>query len=320
MTKERYKRNENKKFRKLAPIKYISAIIAVIIGAYELRSLELQREVNAWTLLTANASGNSGKGKALEYLNSEFACLGFNWLPDGVSKYIWHKNSASKKICWKEAAMLSGIEITPNGGGEGAYLQNINMESSVFSNALFVKAQLEFSNFDSSMIFDSKYISSGMANTSFNEAWLHNTMFDGTSLRDCSISRTDLYRSQFSRTAMVACSVQASTVRDTTFIKSDLSGVKFNDSKFSGNVSFRHSLIEGADFTGASGLTKEHFKGAWVYNDPNSVLGIPEHVREALRICSYQSNGFRFAVDFALGKWREWPLDANGCPIPHSSP
>ena len=51
-------------------IELVAIFIAIVAFFNELRYRDEERTARAWQLLTTSASGNSGKGEALEYLNS----------------------------------------------------------------------------------------------------------------------------------------------------------------------------------------------------------------------------------------------------------
>ena len=141
-------------------------IIAAIFGlVLQYQSLQEQKILGAWQLITTKASGNSGKIQALQFLNSK-----------GVPLVGVDLSNAYLRGVNLKGANLQGVNFTNanlnDANFEGADLQGATFEGAILKKAIFANAMLEFANFKGANLTDANFASAIVENTIFKESWI----------------------------------------------------------------------------------------------------------------------------------------------------
>lgn len=254
----------------------ILTLLSIIAGGFalwiEMQGREEARQVNAWSLLTTPATGNSGKRKAMEYLHEQGISLtGIDLSCERMGGAgNWN---AEKKRC-KRGVYLMGIDLSPHEPGglkqvgqrkqklyanlsdanlSGAYLVNANL-----SGAYLIKADLSGVVLHSSRLsgtdFQGANLSGAIAwSADLSDANLVNANFSGAYLPRANLSGTDLWGTDFS---------------DADLENADLSGVDLSGANLFGaylyGANLRYANLSDANFRDAN-LDNTDFFGAYLF-------------------------------------------------------
>ena len=178
----------------------IAIVITIFITPaalyFQYQSLQEQKILGAWQLITTKAKGNSGKIQALEFLNSKGVPL------VGVDL---------------SNAYLSGVNL------KGANLQGVNFTNANLNDANFEGADLQGATFDGAWLGDTHFDGAhNLDGTRFVKSV--NITADGTEVRwvvltGANFAGVDLSRVDFSDVSLFQAD----------FTGADLSGAKFFD-------------------------------------------------------------------------------------------
>ena len=150
----------------LRVVEPLSILLAVIGLFVELASHQDSRIVSAWQLLTTQASGNSGKIEALEYLNAP------RW---------WGLFGAPR-------ASLQGIDLSASGAG--TYLAGVDLRSAELSRASFNGADLDDADLSDADLQRSILTHVQATDTVFTDAEIDFADLGGAVLKSAQIDRT----------------------------------------------------------------------------------------------------------------------------------
>ncbi|WP_020592866.1 pentapeptide repeat-containing protein [Kiloniella laminariae] len=182
----------NRFFQTLGRIELLFGFIAIpvvsIVGWNEIQSIAEQRRVNAWQLVVTEASGNSGKGAALEFLNQQHYCIPWT------------------NTCLLEKEPLVGINLEngyipdvnlsranlDNVVMNGAYLLQADLSRTRLEKANFLKAYLVLSDLTDAFLKDASFNQANLAFVNFSKAYLENVDFSGANLKGARFEDTDL--------------------------------------------------------------------------------------------------------------------------------
>ena len=146
-------------------------IIAAIVGlVLQYQSLQEQKILGAWQLITTKASGNSGKIQALEFLNSKGVPL------VGVDL---------------SNAYLVGVNL------KGAILQLANFTKVDLSDADFIGANLRGVNFTGANLWGVDFIGADLLDANFKGAFLIGADFTGANLSNANFTGAFVYFADF---------------------------------------------------------------------------------------------------------------------------
>lgn len=164
---------------KLEPWGVLLVVIALFINIIQI-SMEFEnrideRIVRAWTLVTTNAPGNSGKGEALEYLNSKDGWF-CNWL--------WWKGCI---VVLKERTSLVGIDLSETRSGkEGTFLFEVKLHF----------ANLSRSDLSGATLFWAELVKSTIVEANLSKVDLSLADLTGTNLSDTNLSNARLWKTK----------------------------------------------------------------------------------------------------------------------------
>ena len=240
-----------------------------------------QRTISAWQLITTEASGNSGKIEALEYLNSEdgLFCGGLvriDWLPN-------RGNFLPCLVQFKAPIPLIGIDLSPPDNQQhtviqpsedqpttilpniltGAYLSGIQLADAELSGANLFGAFL-----DNADLCGAKLSSANLSNRFFHDAdlsaanldWaglsfafgvrvnlrgasLKNADLKGARLELSNLSGVDLSGADLSGTSLVASNLSFASLRYADLNGTSLGGTNLNGTDLSGTDLLRVDMV-----------------------------------------------------------------------------
>ena len=263
----------------LAAIGLILAVVSFWID-YEDRVEE--RTVRAWQLLTTQASGNSGKREALEYLNRR----------DG----LWCRVDECL-LTLKERTQLVGVDLTPPDrgadgntydGGQGAYLVQLqlvggdlrwaNLKWANLQRANLQGADLRGANLRGANLQGADLSDAELLGAELDEADLFGAELDRANLAEASLGKANLKHASFYRANLFRANLERANLRSAYLGGAVLEGARFSganlqraylgEAKIVGIVfrgfmaDFRDADLSAADLSSAYGLTQKQLDQA----------------------------------------------------------
>ncbi|WP_105167623.1 pentapeptide repeat-containing protein [Pseudoalteromonas sp. T1lg23B] len=147
---------------------YVSVMLAIVVFFYDWVIKEESRLMTAWQVVATRASGNSGKIRALEYLNQRGERLmGIDMSPPNIDR---------------SEDMLS----------VGVYLAGINLSDADLSMANFLGAHLGGANFSNATLVMSDLRAGFLRQTIFDGANMRGAHFSGSPLVEVSLKDADI--------------------------------------------------------------------------------------------------------------------------------
>lgn len=194
------------------------ALFGIPMLIVELNDRHDDRITRAWQLVTTSAPGNSGKGPALEYLNSE------TWVPEPYRSFF------STFIKLKERIPLNGIDLSKTNHRGAVDISSANLEH----------ANLEYSNLEYS----------DLSHSTLRQAMLSGAFLKGSDFSNADLSDTDLSGVNLSWAFLVSANVSDANLAGAVLSyahlsKADLSGTNFI------NANLSNADLSGADLSNA---------------------------------------------------------------------
>ncbi len=228
----------------------------------EERDTRRQEAINrAWSLITTPATGNSGKGPALEYLNDQRISLqGINLSCDRMGGG-W---DAEKRHC-ETPTWLQGVEL------QGADLEGAQLQGADLGEAVLQGADLSGGNLQGAHLWD---------------ASLQKTDLLGADLQGANLSGADLQGANLRYADLQGANLSHTYWQGAAFSYADLQGADLSGAEFDGaNLLFTWfggANLNGADFTDAEAVDTARFRypetglsaWAWAHNPPIGLDGI----------------------------------------------
>ncbi len=233
------------------------AIIGIPMLIVDLGDRQDDRITRAWQLITAPAPGNSGKGSALEYLNSEDHWFyGNSSFPEylyqnhGEDSWFnqwspeWAKQALSAFLPLKKRIRLTGVNLSAERHGEGgvdvrftnlrgANLMDVNFEKALFgganlSGANLVRANLSDVNFYGADLSGSNLNSTVLIGANLDKSNLSKAHISNANLREAVMRHANLREVDFRRSQLVGADLRFSDLTDAKFNGANLSDAKFS--------------------------------------------------------------------------------------------
>lgn len=162
----------------------IAIVITIFITPaalyFQYQSLQEQKILGAWQLITTKAKGNSGKIEALEFLNSK-----------GVP--------------------LVGVDLSK------AYLSGVNLKGANILNADFTNADLNDANFEGANLRGVNFIGADLFKANFTGADLWSVNFTGAYLRGVNFTEADLSNANFTGAFLAGANFTNAYLRGVNF-------------------------------------------------------------------------------------------------------
>lgn len=156
-------------FRSFELISFIATLIGVIAWASEADNRRQERNARAWSLIASQASGNSGKTEALEYLANQNITL------DGIDISCERMGGgwkAGDKTCERHV-LLEDV------GMKTASLESANLSGTYLDGGSFAGANLNFAKFEGAFAVGTDFTNAQLDGVSFEGALLAGTDFIG---------------------------------------------------------------------------------------------------------------------------------------------
>jgi len=150
-----------------------------------------QRHALAWELVTRTAEGNSGKGPALEYLNSQnIPLIGIDLGTDikDVGTYLVGVNLAKASL---QSADLSRANLV-HANLVGAKLGNANLSEAYLKFADMTDADFSGTVLSGANLADAKLKNANLVLADLTNAYLRNTNLAGANLHNADLSGADV--------------------------------------------------------------------------------------------------------------------------------
>ncbi len=216
-----------------ASLSSLFIVLFVAASFFQLADREEERTARAWTLLTNKAPGNSGKIWALEYLNSRSLCLPFT------------------NVCMKNKEPLTGIDLSPQNGGEGTYLEGVNLSGAHLRDAKLIGADLESANFTGADLSGANLFGANLPEADFSRANLYRANLSRTDLSWTDLSGANLSKTDLSWADLFQADLTGANLSGADLSVVDLPGANLSQTNLSG-ANLSEADLYGADLTGAN--------------------------------------------------------------------
>jgi uncharacterized protein YjbI with pentapeptide repeats len=268
----------------------VGLFLALITFWIDYRGRVEERTVRAWQLLTTRASGNSGKGEALAYLNREDGLLCFEVLR-GRLAWLHGDDEVSCLIFLKGRTPLTGIDLSPPDKGTpddplddppGAYLQGADLTGAYLENANLTGAYLENANITDASLRGANPVDlsgadmsrANLTRANLIRADLSFAVLFWADLSGANLHRAKLFAAGLSEANLTRANLFGADLFGANLIRADLSGAGLpmallGEADFSradltaANLTSAH--LVGTNFTGAN-LTGCHVYGISAWN------------------------------------------------------
>ncbi len=200
----------------------------------EERDTRRQEAINrAWSLITTPATGNSGKGPALEYLNDQGIPL------QGINLSCEHMGGGwdAEKLTCETPTYLRGVEL------HGADLEGAQLQGADLTYADLQRAYLGFVGLQGADLRGAKLQGANLAHVYLQRATLTYVLLRRIDLTYADLQDADLVVADFQEAHLTYANL-----RNAVLAGADLQGADLHDAKFEG------ANLSGADFTDAKQL------------------------------------------------------------------
>lgn len=246
------------------------ALVAVVVTIWhigiDMKDRQTQRVVQAWQLVTQNAPGNSGKGPALEYLNSQ-----------GVP--------------------LMGIDLSAEGDNVGSYLRGVNLSKANLYKANLAGAAFDLANLSKANLYKANLAGASLDLANLSRAYLVEVNLSEADLSRANLSEVDLFHADMSginlspgpdliqadlsrayllavdlsQASLMSVDLSGANLTDADLWKANLAGADLTEANLTRakllNVDFRgtnllNANLSGADLRYAKNLSQKMIDGA----------------------------------------------------------
>lgn len=212
----------------------------------DLADRKTQRIAQAWELATRLAPGNSGKGPALEYLNSQgILLIGINLSAEENLGSIYLRNID-----------LSGADLS-RANLSGADLSHANLSGANFGGTNLSGARLNKANLSGA----------DLSHANLSEAWLNSA----------NLSNTSLTGTQFQEAKIWGSDLSGATFRGTVLSGARLDGVNLSNAELEG-VNLSRAILGKANFDGVTFPKGAILSGASLGRAKNGSIRISQRV------------------------------------------
>ena len=307
--------------RLLKTLSPIALVFGVVSFMFAMADMIADREARAWTLLTREAPGNSGKVQAIEYLNQHSPL----YIPN---PRIWGIPLGPKTDNVNEAPPREWIRLVSNFGPwkERTSLSGINVSCSLsekiesqeqhcidygphFEGAYLAHADLALSRFIGAVLVDANFSYASLQAANFREAVLHSATLDGANMWLADFTYADI-----TRATLIDANLDGSELRHATLDQADLTGANLDGANLSNSrmvgailsdanlnkVDLSAADIANVDFSSAHNMTQEQVDSAC----PDLATKLPDGLT-AKQYCLRTDSGI-IIVDNNGKPYRNW--------------
>lgn len=215
----------------------------------DLKDRKTQRNAQAWESVTRIAPGNSGKGPALEYLNSQgIALVGISLSAEknqGAS-YLVGVDLSEANL---ESADFSEAELT-FANFSGANLRNADLSGAMLKRAKFSKAILKRAKLPEANLLNADLSQTNLWNADLSKVNLSDANLSEANLRKANLSEAYLWKADLSQANLVGSNLSTATLRNTNLTGANLSNANLTESSL-WYADLSEANLTGADLSGA---------------------------------------------------------------------
>jgi uncharacterized protein YjbI with pentapeptide repeats len=211
-------------------------ILTLIAFATDYQSRKEARIVAAWQLITTEATGNSGKIRALEFLNGiNEPLVGIDLsVTDGIGAYLVnvqlpHANLIKTNL---RRTILEGVNL------EGANLEGANLEG----------VNLEGANLEGANLFKADLTGARLTGANLTGAYLGGANLEGANLFGANITGAYLGGANLEEANLFEADLEGASLEEANLFGADLTGANLK------GASLEEANLFGADLTGAINL------------------------------------------------------------------
>lgn len=249
-------------FRNPLPIvRDISVIVAIAGFILNLHYSRLQGDAEAWGLLSAHNSGNSGKVEALEYLNEPHPLAVPNPRHWGIPVGPVDANGTPEDWVlvedfgpWRPRSPLTGIDLSPHAPVQ-TYLEHVQLPGAQLFNANLSNTDLAGAN-----LYGASLIQAKLSGATLNCANVRSVLICAD-LRKANLTLAQLDQAQMQDVLLAGSNLQGANLTSANLLEADAHGANFDGAKLvnaqmvNANftaASFRDADLRGADLLGAN--------------------------------------------------------------------
>ncbi len=233
---------------------FASIMLGVVAFWIDYSDRKVEARTRAWSLITTPATGNSGKGPALEYLNDHGIPLrGINLSCEHMGG--WNKE---KQTC-KTRTYLRGVALQ-KADLEGAQLQGADLLNAQLQGAKLRGAQLQGAN-----LLNAQLQGADLSEAQLQGADLSKAQLQGADLAGANLQEADLAGANLREAHLVGAKLQGAYLAGAKLQEAHLANAKLQGSKL-WDAQFGGAHLSGADFTDTQFLNDADF------HDPNTGL------------------------------------------------
>ena len=187
-------------FRIVRVIEFAAVIIAIFAFFNDLNYRHEERIARAWQLLTTPAPGNSGKGGALEYLNSRgVALMGIDLTPPILAEQ------------WKQIPI--GERELEGECPQYTHLRNVRLSEAVLVDAVLVCTHLIESNLQGANLLRAKLQGAVFLMTELQGAFFVNAELQGADLAGANLAGVDLQGADLQGANLILAKLQGADLQ-----------------------------------------------------------------------------------------------------------
>ncbi len=260
---------------------FASIVLGVAAFWIDYSDRKAEARTRAWSLITTPATGNSGKGPALEYLNDQGVPLqGIN-LSCARMGGGWN----AEELTCETPAYLQGVELQ-KASLRGAQLQGANLYR-----AQLPEANLSYAHLQGAMLWEAQLQGANLGKAQLQSAKFLRAHLQRANLKEAQLQRAFLLEAQLQGANLREAQLQGASLWSAQLQGADLGDAQLQGA-YLGSAQFGGAHLSRAAFTDAEGLDHTHFRdpetglSAWAWADrpPIGLEGIE------IELCVYDEN------------------------------
>ena len=193
-------------------VEFLAVLVALVAFFNELSYRHEERTARAWQLLTTPASGNSGKGEALAYLNSMGISLAGIDLTPPILAEQWKQTPEEDRILVGACARFT-------------YLRKVELSEAVLVDAKLACADLQRANLRKTSLMGAWLQGADLRGARLQGASLRGARLQGVKLRGARLQRADLNGARLQGQNLRGARLQGANLRGAQLQRANLRGV-----------------------------------------------------------------------------------------------
>ncbi|PTV97722.1 pentapeptide repeat protein [Rhodobacter aestuarii] len=263
----------------------MATLVSVIFGIWawkEEHDTRREEAINrAWSILTAPATGNSGKREALEYLAAQGVSLRGIDLSCEKMGGGWDE---AQKACDNPVDLMRLTPKAPEG-------ERVDLYRAHLQGAKLLLAHLAGGNLGEAHLEGADLRVAHLEGAGLFEAHLEAARLGGAYLQKASLRETHLEGAALWEAQMEGADLRGAHLEEASLWKAQMEGA---------DLSYAHldrAQISGADFNKVVGLDTAHFTDVWAWAD-SPPIGLPATI--PVTLCQYRDGMARYLEPFFI--------------------